>query len=128
MLKISLNDGIDDTVPVENQNQPENRENVQSVASGQFLNGFRQFQVNLANATATLRSRTSIKSEDDLPPPYEAQVSPELAQQSPPPYHVAISMEDDEADDEDQEDPDVHASNQTLPNGEDDDYDNDETD
>ena len=39
MLKISLNDGIDDTVPVENQNQPENRENVQSVASGQFLNG-----------------------------------------------------------------------------------------
>ena len=71
-----------------------------------------------------MRSRTSIKSEDDLPPPYEAQVSPELAQQSPPPYHVAISMEDDEADDDDdQEGPDV-ASN--VPNGEDDD--NDETD
>lgn len=47
--------------------------------------GFRQFQANIANATATLRSRTSIKSEDDLPPPYEAQI------ESPPPYHVAIS-------------------------------------
>ena len=43
-----------------------------------------------------MRSRTSIKSEDDLPPPYEAQVNPELAQQSPPPYHVAISMVDQE--------------------------------
>ena len=52
--------------------------------------GFRQFQ---ANISATLRSRASIKSEDDLPPPYEAQISPELAQQSPPPYHVAIAIE-----------------------------------
>ena len=41
MLKISLNDGIDDTVPVENNrnNQRQNQENIQSVASGQFLNG-----------------------------------------------------------------------------------------
>ena len=43
MLKISLNDGIDDTVPVENNrnNQRQNQENIQSVASGQFLNGKR---------------------------------------------------------------------------------------
>ena len=52
--------------------------------------GYRQFQ---ANISATLRSRTSIKSEDDLPPPYEAQISPDLAQQSPPPYHVAKAIE-----------------------------------
>ena len=90
MLKISLNDGIDDTVPVGQNNQTQNQENVQSVASGQFINGFRQFQ---ANISATLRSRTSIKSEDDLPPPYEAQISPDLAQQSPPPYHVTIAVE-----------------------------------
>merc|ERR1712008_633721 len=63
------------------------------VASGQFLNGFRQFQANLANVSATLRSRASIKSEDDLPPPYEAQISTDLDQQSPPPYHVAIAIE-----------------------------------
>ena len=28
-----------------------------------------------------------------MPPPYEAQISPDLAQQSPPPYHVAIAIE-----------------------------------
>ena len=40
MLKISLNDGIDDTVPVGQNNQrSQNQENVQSVASGQFING-----------------------------------------------------------------------------------------
>ncbi len=78
--------------------------------------GFRQFQANLANATATLRSRASIKSEDDLPPPYEAQISPE-AQQSPPPYHIAIAMNDDE-----EGDPDDIASFPVA------DYDDDETD
>ena len=64
--------------------------------------GMRQFHANLSNATATLRSRTSLKSEDDLPPPYDSEeltttqaTSPSEAtgvQQSPPPYHVAISM------------------------------------
>ena len=39
MLKISLNDGIDDTVPVGQNDQRQNQENVQSVASGQFING-----------------------------------------------------------------------------------------
>ena len=63
----------------------------------------RQFHANLSNATATLRSRTSLKSEDDLPPPYDSEelsaqnTTPSEAtstgdQQSPPPYHVAISM------------------------------------
>ena len=38
VLKISLNDGIDDTVPVD-QNQQTGDQNVQSVASGHFLTG-----------------------------------------------------------------------------------------
>ena len=105
VLKISLNDGIDDTVPVGDQNQQTGDQNVQSAASGHFLTaGMRQFHANLSNATATLRSRTSLKSEDDLPPPYDSEelsaqttTTPSEAasageQQSPPPYHVAISM------------------------------------
>lgn len=50
----------------------------------------------------------SIKSEDDLPPPYNAEEfaqvgnSNEIIEQSPPPYHVAIAMvEDHEGNDED---------------------------
>ena len=57
-----------------------------------ILSGLRQF-------SATLRSRVSLKSEDDLPPPYDSiignneQSSTEANdQQSPPMYHVAISM------------------------------------
>ena len=73
----------------------------------EFAGGLRQFHANLTNVSATLRSRSSIKSEDDLPPPYGSEEltspsaeQPPLAstgedaesQQSPPPYHVAISM------------------------------------
>merc|ERR1711976_1087551 len=114
MLKISLDDGIDDTVPVPDRRSP--NENVQSVASGHFLaGGLRQFHANLTNASATLRSRTSLKSEDDLPPPYDSEelaTSPSAdpqapptedteSQQSPPPYHVAISMSEVELPQED---------------------------
>ena len=55
------------------------------------LSGLRQF-------SATLRSRVSLKSEDDLPPPYDSiianndQSNEANDQQSPPMYHVAISM------------------------------------
>jgi len=138
MLKISLNDGIDDTVPVENNrnNQRQNQENIQSVASGQFLNGFRQFQANLANVSATLRSRASIKSEDDLPPPYEAQISPDRAQQlqqSPPPYHVAIAIEmtnEENSDNNHDQNPDNMNSDSNYPSSshEDSEADHDETD
>ena len=37
MLKISLSDGIDDTVPVDQNQQTD--QNVQSAASGHFLTG-----------------------------------------------------------------------------------------
>ena len=55
------------------------------------LLGIRQF-------SATLRSRISLKSEDDLPPPYDAEAfgatnqDNENEEASPPPYHVAITM------------------------------------
>jgi len=55
------------------------------------ISGLRQF-------SATLRSRVSLKSEDDLPPPYDSiianneQSTETNDQQSPPMYHVAISM------------------------------------
>ena len=45
-----------------------------------------------------MRSRVSLKSEDDLPPPYDSiianneQSTESNDQQSPPMYHVAISM------------------------------------
>merc|ERR1712008_270935 len=104
------------------------------VASGQFLNGFRQFQANLANVSATLRSRASIKSEDDLPPPYEAQISPDRAQQSPPPYHVAIAIEmtnEENSDNNHDQNPDNMNSDSNYPSSsheEDSEADHDETD
>ena len=83
-----------------------------------LFSGFRQFQANLANATATLRSRASIKSEDDQPPPYEAQISPQIAQQSPPPYHVAIAMVEDHAQDDLEQDQDLDQIEQDPENDE----------
>ena len=82
----------------------------------EFAGGLRQFHANLTNVSATLRSRSSLKSEDDLPPPYGSEEltspsaeQPPLAstgedaesQQSPPPYHVAISMSEVELHQED---------------------------
>lgn len=105
MLKISLQDGADDTVPVpaeQLQNQEQQQATrpelvTQSVASGYLLNGIRQF-------SATLRSRISLKSEDDLPPPYDAEAfgittnqDNENEEASPPPYHVAITMTSENA-------------------------------
>lgn len=103
MLKISLQDGADDTVPVpaeqlQNQQRAMGPEMVtQSVASGYLLNGIRQF-------SATLRSRISLKSEDDLPPPYDEEAfgtttnqDNENEEASPPPYHVAITMTSENA-------------------------------
>ena len=58
--------------------------------------GIRQF-------SATLRSRISLKSEDDLPPPYDAEAfgatnqDNENEEASPPPYHVAITMTSENA-------------------------------
>jgi len=100
MLKISLQDGADDTVPVPAEQLPNQQRatgppemGTQSVASGYLLNGIRQF-------SATLRSRISLKSEDDLPPPYDEEAfgtstmnqDNENEEASPPPYHVAITM------------------------------------
>ena len=92
-----------------------------------IFSGFRQFQANIANATATLRSRASIKSEDDLPPPYEAQISQDLAaaQQSPPPYHIAIEMTDETQDDHEHLDDNIPMSSGSH---DEDLEDNDETD
>ena len=61
MLKISLNDGIDDTVPVGQNNQrSQNQENVQSVASGQFINGkfFKLMPFCLFDRTTIKQSKT----------------------------------------------------------------------
>lgn len=124
MLKVSLNDGRDDSVPVpppppppatvsqnvsnvpnvqqRQQNDPNNRTNRTQPGMGQshfnFLQGIRYFQAPVISST--LRSRASIKSEDDRPPPYEEQVQDESVhhQQSPPPYHVAIKMLGQESD------------------------------
>ena len=90
----------------------------------------------MANVSATLRSRASIKSEDDLPPPYEAQISPDRAQQlqqSPPPYHVAIAIEmtnEENSDNNHDQNPDNMNSDSNYPNSsrEDSEADHDETD
>ena len=85
-----------------------------------FTGGLRQFHANLTNVSATLRSRSSLKSEDDLPPPYDSEevtspsTEPPIAsstedaesQQSPPPYHVAISMSEVELHQEEVQIPD----------------------
>ena len=65
--------------------------------------GIRQF-------SATLRSRISLKSEDDLPPPYDEEafaqeIDQGIEQQSPPPYHVAISMNSENS-------PEINCQNQ----------------
>ena len=67
------------------------------------FSGIRQF-------SATLRSRISLKSEDDLPPPYDEEafaqeIGQDIEQQSPPPYHVAISMNSENS-------PEINCQNQ----------------
>lgn len=57
-----------------------------------------------------MRSRISLKSEDDLPPPYDEEafaqeIGQDIEQQSPPPYHVAISMNSENS-------PEINCQNQ----------------